>query len=105
MTNEQKIFNRDLSEADWIGEGETIAVSGKFTRIGAYRKMRKLFVSEVGVIEWQDMECNKDSLYIRYFHLVKTDEEKDHFDAWDGEVEWYVSDKKSKYKVWCIDVV
>lgn len=98
-TKEEIILERDLKEASYIGEEGGMAVDGRLTQLGAYRKMVARIREDCGDEEVETFKenCSADDLGIAYFHLV-TPANKHEFDY---ETEWYISvEKESPYKVW-----
>lgn len=103
MTKEQELIKRDLQQAEYIGEDGGMVVDGRFTLVGAFRKMRERWIEDCGEDEWQDFNDDADlmsNIGIGYFHLM-TEADREEMGA-EKECEWYISiEKKSPYKVWC----
>ena len=77
-----------------------MVVDGRFTRLGAYRKMVARIREDCFETDVDDFKeaCKLNHLGMAWFHLV-TDENRDQFDV---DTEWYVSlEKISSYPVWC----
>ena len=102
MNTEQKLIKRDLQQAEYIGEDGGMAVDGRFTLLGAYRKMRQRWIQDCGEDDWEffNEEADlKNNIGIGFFHLM-TDADREEMGA-ERETEWFVSfEKKSPYKVW-----
>lgn len=99
MTIEQKLIKEGLQEAQYIGEDGGMVVDGRFTELGAYRKMMKRWKEDTGEVEEFKEFCQPDDLSMGYLHLM-TPEKREKIGA-EEDVEWYVSWKdKSPYEVW-----
>jgi len=94
MTKEEQYLKDDLKNAVWIGEDGGMAVSGKLTKIGAWRKMRALLREDCGNIEAEEFRL--DSIEIGFLRLATEEERKgDYYDS-----EWFITRKKTQYPVW-----
>lgn len=101
MTKEQELIKRDLQQAEYIGEDGGMVVDGRFSRLGAYRKMIAKVredCTESDVDDFKDA-CKPEDLGKGWLHLM-TEADREEMGA-EQEIEWYVSlEKKSPYELW-----
>lgn len=99
MKKEQKLIKRDLQEAQYIGEDGGMVVDGRFSALGAWRKMIKRLREDCGEEEVTDFKqaVTPDELGRGWLHLVNPENQ----DKFESDTEWYVSIKdESPYEVW-----
>ncbi len=100
MTKEQKLMKKDLQEATYICEDGGMVVDGRFTQLGAWRKMVARLRTDCGEVEAEEfMEaCSPKDLGNAFLHLM-TSKKREEMGA-DEDTEWYISNKKNEYMVW-----
>jgi hypothetical protein len=100
MTDKQ-FLHKEFSEAQYVGDEGNMVVDGRFTLIGAYRKMIHLVREDCGDMEAKEfMENNPlDQLGTR-FARITTDEEKEKYD----DSPWIVMQEKTDFTVWFLEI-
>lgn len=101
MTKEQKILKTELNEAIWVGEDGNAAAFCK-TKLGAFRKFKKLMREDCGEIEASEMKIEDVEIgWLHYCGNLSVDVKL--AKGLESDTEWYVSwsvDEKSPYEVW-----